>query len=76
MLRSGTAGPYGNFIFSFCLFELFVCFIFRARPAAYESSQARGRIRAVFASLCYSHNKTGFKPHVQPTPWLAATQDS
>ena len=30
-------------------------FFFRAAPMAYESSQARGRIRASAAGLCHSH---------------------
>jgi len=40
---------------SFLVFILF----FRAKPAAYEGSQARGLIRAVAPSLHHSHNKAG-----------------
>ena len=45
------------FSFSFFLsFFFFVFCLFRAVPAAYESSQARGQIRAIAASLCHSHS--------------------
>ena len=46
-------------IFSF----LCVCFFFRAMHIAYGSSQARGRIRAIAASLYHSHNKAGSELH-------------
>ena len=35
---------------------------------AYASSQARGQIGAVAASLCHSHSNVGSKPSLQPTP--------
>ena len=54
--------------FRFCLF---VCF--RTVPAAYEGSQARGRIRAAAASLHYSHARS--EPRRQPMPELTATPD-
>ena len=50
-------------------------FSFKAAPVAYVSSQARGRIGAVVASLRQSHSNTGYKPHPQPTPQLMATPD-
>ena len=37
-------------------------FLFIAAPLAYESSQARGQIGAVTASLCHSHRNAGSKP--------------
>ena len=37
------------------LFYFFFCH-FRATPAAYGGSQARGRIGAIAASLCHSHS--------------------
>ena len=48
-------------MYDFCF--LFVC-LFRAIPAAYGSSQARGRIRAAAASLHHSHSNMGSKPHL------------
>ena len=47
-------------------------FLFRAAPAAYKGSQARGLIGAAAASLYHS---MGSKPHLRPTPQLTATQD-
>ena len=42
-----------------------LCFLlFRATPAAYGSSQARGQIGAVAASLRHSHRNTGSEPHL------------
>ena len=38
----------------FC-FWLFCFLLFKAAPAAYGNSQARGQIGAVAASLCHSH---------------------
>ena len=50
--------------------------LFRAAPTAYGSSQARGPIRAVAASLHHRHNNARSEPHLQPTPQLKATLDS
>ena len=36
--------------------------------AAYESSQARGRIGAAAAGLHHSHSNAGSEPHLQPMP--------
>ena len=55
-------------------FYLFVFCLFRATPAAYGGSQARGRIGAVVAtSLGQRHSNAGPEPHLQPTPQLTAT---
>ena len=54
--------------FSFFLF-------LRATPVAYGSSQARAQIAAAAAGLRYSRSNTGTKPHLQPTPQLAAMPD-
>ena len=55
---------------------LFVCVcLFRAAPAAYGGSQARGWIRATAAGLHYSHNTTRSELHLWPTPHLMATPD-
>ena len=48
---------------------------FRAAPAAYGSSEARGRIRAAAAGLHHSQGNTGSDSHLQPTPQLTATPD-
>ena len=45
---------------------IFFFFIFMAAPAAYGSSQARGRIGAAGANLCHSHNSTRSELHLQP----------
>ena len=50
------------FFFFFYLFA-----ISRAVPMAYGGSQARGRIRAVAASLHCSHSNTGSEPSLWPT---------
>ena len=59
------------------LIYLFICLIvfFRAAPAAYGGSQARGLIGAVAASLRHSHSGAESKPHLRPTPQLTATPD-
>ena len=44
------------FIYLFCLF--------RAAPAAYGGSQARGRIGAAAISLQHSHSDEGSEPHL------------
>ena len=66
----------------FCLgFGLFFVFVFlsfclfRATPAAYGGSQARGLIGAVAAGLCQSHSNTGSKLRLQLTPQLMAMLD-
>ena len=52
----------------FFAFFLFVCVfcLFRAAPAAHGSSQARGRIGAIAASLHHSHRDARSQPRVQP----------
>ena len=42
---------------------------------AYGSSQARGQIRAVAASLHHSHSNDRSKLHLQPPPELPAMLD-
>ena len=54
------------FLFLFILFYFFVCF--RATPAAYGGSQARGQIRARAAGLHHSHSNAGSKLCLQPIP--------
>ena len=50
-------------------------FLFRAVLIAYGSSQDRGQIGAIAASLCHSHSKVGSKPCLQPTLQLTAMPD-
>ena len=59
-------------------FQLNLLFIllFRAAPATYGSSQARGLIGAAAAGLCQSHRNAGSEPRLQPTPALTATPDA
>ena len=52
----------------------FFC-LFRATPAAYGGSQARGLIGAVAAGLHHSHSNAGSQPSLQPTSQLTATLD-
>ena len=46
-----------------------------AAPMPYGGSQARGRIRAVVASLRQSHSNSGSEPHLQAMPHLMAMPD-
>ena len=50
---------------AFCNPFLFFIFFFRAKPAAYGGSQARGLIRVVATGLCHSHSNARFKPHLR-----------
>ena len=56
---------------------LFIClFAFsRAALTAYGGSQARGRIRAIAASLRQNNSNTGSEQCLQPTPQLTAMLD-
>ena len=62
-----------SILFSF-LFLFFVC-LFRATPAAYIDSQARGRIRATAAGLHHSHSNARSELCLPPTKQLPATPD-
>ena len=42
--------------------------LFRAVPAAYGRSQARGPIGAAAACLHHSHSNAGSELHLRPTP--------
>ena len=68
-----------NLVLMLFNFNLILC-LFRATPAeAYESSQARGQIRAVAAGLrqshSHNHNHVGSKQHLWHTPQLKAMLD-
>ena len=55
-------------LLDFLFIYLFIyLLLFRAAPAADGGSQARGRIRAIAASLHHSHSNARSKPHLQPT---------
>ena len=56
----------------------FVCFLFclfRAAPAAYGGSQARGQIGAVAACLGQRQSNTRSEPRLRSPPQLTATLD-
>ena len=57
---------YYFFIFHFSYLFIYFPF-FRATPAAYGSSQARGPIRAIVANLHHSHSNIRSEPHLRPT---------
>ena len=57
------------------IFYLFIFQPFRAAPAAYGGSQARGPIRATTASVHHSHSNAGSEPSLRPIPQLTATPD-
>ena len=50
--------------------QSFGFFLFRATPATYGSSQARGQTGAAAASLHHGHSHTRSKLHLRPTPQL------
>ena len=63
-------------IYFFLFIYFFGSFVFfRAAPAAYGGSQARGRIGAVAASLRHSHSNARSKPRLRPTSQLTAMPD-
>ena len=69
-----TLSQFVIYIFKNYLF-IYFC-IFRAAPAAYGSSNARGQIGAVVAGLRCSHSNARYEPHLRPTPQLTAMLDS
>ena len=56
---------------------MYVCIfgLFRATPAAYESSQARGQFGATATGLHHSLSNAGSEPRLRPTPQLVAMPD-
>ena len=61
-------GPHEFFLSFFIL-------LFRAAPAAYGGSLARGLIGATAAGLRYSHSNARSEQQLRPTPQLMATPD-
>ena len=53
----------------------YILSFFRATPTAYGSSQARGGIGTIAASLRHSHSNASSKPCLKPTPQLMAMPD-
>ena len=62
--------PVVYYLILFC----FVLF-FKAAPAVYEGSQARGPIQATTSSLRYSHSNARSELHLRPTPEFIAMLD-
>ena len=62
-----------NFCTGSPVVTLFYFCLFRAAPAVYGGSQARGQTGAAAASLHQSHSSQGSKPHLRPTLHLEAT---
>ena len=56
----------GTIITPLLFIYLFYFLLFRATPAAYGSSQAKGWIGAAATNLCYSLRNARFQPHLQP----------
>ena len=63
-------------IFYYFYFYLFIYLLFTAAPMAYGSSQTRGRIRAVAASLHHSHSNAKWEPRLWPAPQFMAILES
>ena len=53
----------------------FFFFLFRAAPAVFGGSQARGRIVAVAVGLCHSLSNAGSDPRLRPTRQFTAMPD-
>ena len=53
-----------------------IFFSFRAAPAAYGGSQARGQVGATASGLHHSHSNGRSELHLRPTPQLIATLDA
>ena len=65
--HQGLKSSFFIFFFVFCLF--------RATPAAYGGSQARGPIGAVAAGLYHSYSNEVSEVCPRPTPQLMAVPD-
>ena len=75
---------YSNYEMLYCFHNPLSCLcglfffspLFRAAPAAYESYQTRGQIRAAAASLCHSHSNARSELRLCSIPQLVAMPDS
>ena len=70
-----TKNSFINFYLFIYLFIL-IFLLFRAAPAAFEGSLARGLIGATAASLHHSHINARAEPRLWPTLQLTASPDS
>ena len=68
-----TVSNRNDLILASLALSLFFFLLFRVKSAAYESSQARGPIRAAAASLHHSHSNSGPELHLQPILQLTET---
>ena len=57
--KSYWSWKYTGVDFFLLLLFIYLFLLFRATPAAYESSQARGLVGAAAAGLCHSHSNAG-----------------
>ena len=78
--RVGTDAKINGIISGFHINEglplcSFFFLLFRAVPAAYGGSQARGLIGAPASGLHHSHSNARSQPCLRPTPQLTATPD-
>ena len=81
LLRSNSitsfSHPFGlplRFLFYLFVY-LFIYLLFRATPAAYVSSQARGQFGAAAARLHHSRSNEGSEPSLPPTPQVMPMPD-
>ena len=75
MLVKGVLHLY-SLPWSYLFIYLFIVFCpFRATPAEYGGSQARGLIGTVANGPCQSYSNTRSKLHLRPTPQLTAMPD-
>ena len=71
--RAGGGAVNTSLLMFKIAYIFFFLVFFRAAPAAYGGSQARGRIGAIAAGLHQSHSNMGSELRLQPTPQLRAT---
>ena len=75
MMASSRLNKKMGFSLVFYSLFYFIFLLFRATPAAYGGSQARGQIGAVAARVHHSHSNLRSQPHLPPTPQLMTTPD-
>ena len=64
------------YLFIYLFILSFFVFFLGLHPEHMEVSQARGRIRAVAASLGQGHSNVGSEPYLWPKPQLTVTPDT
>ena len=71
--KTTTVFAQGDYFISFIYFlAFFFLAVFRAAPAAYGGSRARGLVGAVAAGLHHSHSNARSEPSLQTAPELKA----